>query len=144
MKFPSFLKKHDFTPEFTFFLYTFHAFTCFNLVRTPKKKKIQALIDTGFDGNILLPMNIFEELDLFRFQYPQGTDRGEFITGESVELLTAEASLIFEILDIEFILTVNALKEATEVLIGREILNTVMMHLDGPKKEGKLVIQILE
>lgn len=100
-----------------------------------KTTEIMALFDTGYDGNMLISFEVFENLQLYRYQYPSDLRKiGELVTGEQLELITAEASVKLSGLDYEFIVEINAIEECKEPLLGREFLNSLISLLNGPKR----------
>ena len=97
-----------------------------------KSVDILALLDTGYDGYMLIPQAVFESLDLFSYQYPDSSSVGEFITGEKIKLLSAEAAVKISGIDYDFIIAVDSLMECNETLIGLEFLSSLVTILDGP------------
>ncbi|MHA1450545.1 MAG: hypothetical protein ACTSP4_14140 [Candidatus Hodarchaeales archaeon] len=35
-----------------------------------KHKEVRVLVDTGYDGKMLIPFSLFKDLELFRYQLP--------------------------------------------------------------------------
>ena len=93
-----------------------------------------ALIDTGYDGTVLISYEIFTELQLMAFKVPADlTPTAEFITGDKVTIKSAEGTLYFT--DLELILNIDAIGEIHEILIGRQVLEEVFLALEGPEKD---------
>jgi len=102
-------------------------------------KSFKALIDTGYDGSVLISLDTFRELGLLSFKLPADmTATAEFITGEKVSMKSAEGLIHLTRLDLEIIVNIDALPEINEVLIGRQILEELYLALKGP--ESKLVL----
>lgn len=103
---------------------------------TPLKSNVlmTVLLDTGYDGALLLPLDLFLALNIPQF------DEGEFRVyetpgGEIIHLPCGIARV--EIYGIIYpIVEVEATTHIQEALIGRELLNTVNLALLG--KENKI------
>ncbi len=94
-----------------------------------------ALFDTGYDGNMLISFEVFENLQLDRYQYASDLRKiGELVTGEQLELITTDASIKLSGLNYEFIVEINAIEGCKEPLLGREFLNSLISLLNGPKR----------
>ncbi len=99
-------------------------------------KYYNALIDTGYDGTVLISYEIFTELKLMAFKIPNDlTPTAEFISGDKVAIKSAEGTLHVVDLDLEFVLNIDAMSEIHEILIGRQILEEIYLSLEGPEKE---------
>lgn len=105
--------------------------------------ELDALLDTGYDSTMLIPYDAFESLQLHRYQYPSGLNAvGELVTGERVELIATEAYVEIVGLKGEFITKVDVLKGCNEVLIGRELINSLIVLLNGPEETVKISSQL--
>ncbi|MCY3412825.1 MAG: hypothetical protein INQ03_14405 [Candidatus Heimdallarchaeota archaeon] len=97
-----------------------------------KEERLEAMIDTGYDGNILIPRYIYDKLGLFQFEFPEDQKAlVETASGEIISLTMANA--IIELPDIEFklIVTVDTFDTAAEVLVGRQFLEVFIATLNG-------------
>lgn len=99
-------------------------------------KKYKALIDTGYDGTVLISNTIFTELGLKAFKLPSDlTATAEFISGTKVDIKSAEGTLYLVDLELEFIINIDAMDKIHEILIGRQILEEIYLALAGTEKE---------
>ncbi len=105
-------------------------------------KYFKALIDTGYDGTVLISQDIFIELGLMAFKIPMSmTATAEFITGEKITMKSAEGLLYIADLNMEYIVNIDAVNKVNEILIGRQILEELYLILEGPEKEYLLTVQ---
>lgn len=104
-----------------------------------KRSDLMALIDTGYDGNLMVPYEIFKELNLFKYQFPEDMEAiGELVTGDKIRIMSAEALITLENTEVDFIVLVDTFEECHEVVLGREMVNMFLMTLNGPKRKGSL------
>lgn len=104
-------------------------------------REFRALIDTGYDGSVLVSHETFEDLGLTAFKLPADlSGTAEFITGDQAAIKSAEGILFFEELDIELITNIDALHKIHEVLIGRQCLEELYLALRGPEKDFILAL----
>ncbi len=102
---------------------------------TPLKSnvKMTVFIDTGYDGALLLPLELFTSLNIpqldeeeFRIYETPGGERIHFPCGiAKVEIY----NVLFPIVEVE------ATTHIQEVLIGRELLNSLNLALLGKEKK---------
>ncbi len=94
------------------------------------------MLDTGYDGTVLMSHKLFEELGLMAFKLPADlSGTAEFITGEQVAIKSAEGVIYFEELDLELVTNIDALNETHEILIGRQCIEEMYLALRGPEKD---------
>ena len=104
-----------------------------------KQKSINALIDTGYDGFLVIPEKIYEDLELSTFEVVEDEiPIVETITGEKISLRTAHSLLEIKELLTETIVEVDTTPYCTEPLIGRQFLELFIVLLNGPDKKLKL------
>ena len=102
---------------------------------TPIKSdvKIQALIDTGYDGSLLLPSELFFSLNIPMI------DEDDFRVYETPagELLKLPCGVVqLVIAEKEFpVVEVEALNSINEVLVGRQLLNQLNLALLGTQTQ---------
>lgn len=104
-----------------------------------KQTNISVLVDTGYDGFLVVPEGIYEKLELDTFEI--ATDEipiVETITGEKITLRTAHSLLEIKELLTETIIEVDTTPHCTEPLIGRQLLELFIAILNGPAKTLKL------
>src|SRR3990172_1113525 len=73
-----------------------------------KRVILSPMVDTGYDGALLLPLDTYNELSLYAYQYPDGEVVGETVTGEKIDLLSAEAKIEISGLDFQTLAVVDA------------------------------------
>ncbi|MHA1266111.1 MAG: clan AA aspartic protease [Candidatus Helarchaeota archaeon] len=101
-----------------------------------KSIEVTALIDTGFDGEILIPRDLYDDLNLKAYEYSMDVvSIAETATGEQLELISASGSVQIKGLDLISIITVDSHKKCREVIIGRQFLESYHTLLKGPEKE---------
>lgn len=108
-----------------------------NLI-TGKEIIFNGIIDTGFDGELLLPWETYEKLELFKCEIPKKYwSIGVSVTGEEVSLRGSYVKV-----EINNGLTGIAITETyirnERSLIGRGLLEKYVSKLDGPNKEFSL------
>ncbi|MHA1972578.1 MAG: clan AA aspartic protease [Candidatus Hodarchaeales archaeon] len=105
-----------------------------NLLAT-KSKKISVLIDTGFDGFLVIPEELFEELELYSFEVVEDEiPVVETFSGETFTLRTANAIIEINNLLNDTIIEVDTTPYCKEPLIGRQLLEIFKTTLDGPSQ----------
>lgn len=108
-----------------------------------KQKSISVLIDTGYDGFLVIPEEIYEDLELSTFEVVEDEiPIVETITGEKITLRTAHSLLEIDKLLPETIIEVDTTPHCTEPLIGRQLLELFIAMLNGPRK--KLNLEYIE
>ena len=102
----------------------------------PPKESVEALIDTGYDGYLIIPTKIFYDLKLNSSRIPQDQVlKAETITGDNLELITAFGHLELPDLNLIFAIEIDTTTHCSEILIGRRLLENLIIRLNGPKKE---------
>jgi predicted aspartyl protease len=100
----------------------------------PKTGMIETLIDTGYDGFLIIPLRIFNELKLISSELVEDQSlRAESITGEYLDLQTSIA------LNLLISIEIDTAPFCSEMLIGRQLLEKIVVILNGPTHE--LVIE---
>jgi len=94
-------------------------------------------VDTGFDGGVLIPFDLYEELKLTLVEEPYPA-RGVFPSGLAIELYVAVTDV--EINGLRLTAHVYSSPLILKKLAGREILNKLILTLNGPKEELELLI----
>lgn len=103
----------------------------------------KALIDTGYDGEVLIPKTIYDKLNLRAFEYSMDVvSIAETASGEKLQLLSASAAITIKGDDLVSIVTIDCHENCKEILIGRKYLQSYHLTLKGP--EEKLVIDFQE
>ena len=102
----------------------------------PNQATTDALIDTGYDGFIMIPIKIFDALNLISSELPQDqVSMAETIVGEHLELRTALGYVEIPKLKISLSLEIDTYSNCAEILLGRQFLEYLVITLDGQQKE---------
>ncbi len=112
-----------------------------NLV-TGKGMVFNGVVDTGFDGELLLPWKTYETLELFKCEIPRKYwSIGVSVTGEEVYLRGSYVNI-----EINSELTGIAVAETyihnERFLVGRGLLEKYVSKLDGPNKVFSLKLPV--
>lgn len=104
-------------------------------LRYPSEGALNAMIDTGFDGYLIIPLSIFKELGLEGFEVPPDLiEVTETFTGESLKLRTSLA--IIEIPELlQKRIEIDTHENCHEPLVGRLFLENLVTTLDGLKRK---------
>ena len=97
-------------------------------------KPLKFIVDTGFDGDILIAEDVFESLGFYMFE----EDRDEWEVGETIagEYLTLRSSHTeIQIENLSFHIRVETFPNNTESLVGRGLLNRLLSQINGFENE---------
>ncbi len=92
---------------------------------------LELVIDTGFSGGVLLPMETYLELGLSKWEV-EDVYYGILPTGRNISLYTAISYIIVG--KYRFLIHVHTSPLINKSLAGRELLNRLRLILDGPNK----------
>ncbi len=93
------------------------------------------LVDTGYDGELLIPSDLYETLKLEEFEFNQDSVViAETASGEKLELLSASGAIKVKGLELAIIITIDTHDFCQEILIGRKFLESFNIILYGKKK----------
>ncbi len=95
-----------------------------------KSAEIEMVIDTGFQGGVLIPLKTYAELGLYLLEEPK--IMGITATGTRIELRRAKA--ILEINGHTIDCTIYTTIGVTRSLLGREVLKTLGLCYKPPEK----------
>ena len=102
----------------------------------PKTGMIETLIDTGYDGFLIIPLRIFDELKLISSELVEDQSvRAESITGEYLELQTSMGYVEIPALKLLISIEIDTAPFCSEMLIGRQLLEKIVVILNGPTHE---------
>ncbi|MCY3412046.1 MAG: hypothetical protein INQ03_10485 [Candidatus Heimdallarchaeota archaeon] len=103
-----------------------------------KTTEIRALVDTGYDGHLLLPYSNFTSLQLEAFQIDETIHVvGESVTGELFEMISAFGNVNIKGDTQEVESTIDTYVGNTECLIGRSFLSHFKVILEDEQVEFK-------
>lgn len=104
-----------------------------------RKSEAEALVDTGFDGEILIPFKIYEDLNLQAFEFGQDTlSIAETASGERLTLSSASGAAKILGANFSLIVTIDSHLRCQEVLIGRKFLEAFNTLMKGQEKQVEL------
>jgi len=89
-------------------------------------------LDTGYDGELLVPWQLYEELRLYRWEYPQRFwAQGHTVSGETIQLYLSEGRVEIPRTHIRRQVLIDSFVGNTEFLLGRAFLRGLQVLLDG-------------
>ena len=110
------------------------------LIIANKSYKYTFVLDTGYDGEILVPYVIYNELKLHRYELPRNLwSIGETISGERVSLVMAICKVRVQKFDFECL--VETFKGNNEFLVGLSFIKKFITTLHGKKEKCCLKIE---
>jgi clan AA aspartic protease len=95
---------------------------------------IQLIVDTGYDGDLLLNYDLYESLGFLVFEEDQEEwDIAESVTGDQILLRSSHSKIRLE--EREFTVRIESFQENEESLIGRGLLRRLFSEINGFKQE---------
>ncbi len=95
--------------------------------------EVTPMVDTGFDGGLLLPLEQYLGLGLQDFEEPGGAFVARSALGLSVSLRSSRG--VATVGGIRIQCSVYTSPLLLRPLLGRELLNGLVVTLDGPRNE---------
>lgn len=90
-------------------------------------------IDTGYDGGLLVPFELYAELGLFKWERPEEDwALGETVAGQTVVLPAADAEVLIPALGIAIPVMVETFWDNQAFLVGLQFMRRYKWLLDGP------------
>ncbi|MHA1785367.1 MAG: hypothetical protein ACTSX4_06135 [Candidatus Helarchaeota archaeon] len=109
---------------------TIYDFT--NTISYPTQSQVECLIDTGYDGYLMIPLTLFDQLKLISSELPPDQIRvAETIVGERFELRTALGNVKIKGINELILIEIDTYPNCAEILIGRQLLEKIIIKLDG-------------
>ena len=103
------------------------------LIVANKREKYTFVVDTGYDGSLLIPYSIYKELELKRYELPKNLwDVGETVSGEIIPLIASLCKV--KIGNTVFETTVETFEGNKEFLAGISFLDKFITTLEGDTK----------
>ncbi len=110
-----------------------------------KAMELTALIDTGYDGEILIPKDVYNKLNLTAFEYSSDLlSIAETASGEHLELQSSNGIIKIKGTDLLTIITVDSHGKCKETIIGRKFLESYHTLLKGPEKELAIELALIQ
>lgn len=103
--------------------------------------ELKGLIDTGYDGEIIVPFALFEKLNLFAFEL--GKDYfsiAETASGEQLSLTSAYGLLRIDVLELDVEVIIDTHNKCEETIIGRKFLEEFDLCLYGKQQAFEINI----
>ncbi|MGQ4915586.1 MAG: hypothetical protein ACP6IU_12725 [Candidatus Asgardarchaeia archaeon] len=105
--------------------------------RYPTKNSALAEIDTGYDGNILIPESTYLKLKLNRFELPEDEQIViETAAGHYIFTRAALATVIIPKTGLKIRTTIETFENCKETLIGKGILQRLILLLYYPQENS--------
>ncbi len=103
-----------------------------------RKEELSMIVDTGFEGHILIPSRLYKKFGFQKYEHSASEfPILETVAGMAIKIRSAPAELIIDDLQIE--IDVWTMPECNEILLGLEVLDELILKLNGPEK----VLEIL-
>ncbi|MCD6145288.1 MAG: hypothetical protein J7J03_02650 [Methanosarcinales archaeon] len=103
------------------------------LVAPFRNEELTMIVDTGFEGCLLIPYRIYRELGFLKREYP--TSEFPFIeavTGMVTKIRSAPAKLCIGTIALG--IDVWTMPDCNEILLGLDVLNKLLLKLNGPER----------
>ncbi len=108
------------------------------LIGPSRKEVLSMIVDTGFEGHILIPSRLYKKFGFQKYEHsPSEFPILETVAGMAIKIRSAPAKLIIE--DLQIDIDVWTMPECNEILLGLEVLDELVLKLNGPEK----VLEIL-
>ncbi len=108
------------------------------LIGPSKKEDLTMIVDTGFEGHVLIPSILYRKLGFQKYEHsPSEFPILETVAGMAIKIRSASAKLLIENIKID--IDVWTMPECNEILLGLEVLDQLLLKLNSPEK----VLEIL-
>jgi hypothetical protein len=108
------------------------------MVHSESEELIQ--LDTGYDGGLLLPYKLYQDLALYRWEYPEEYwPVGKTVSGEIIELMLAKGQVLIPRWNVALEVFIETFEGNAEFLLGRGFIRKFRVLLDGPGNKVCLV-----
>jgi predicted aspartyl protease len=92
-------------------------------------------LDTGYDGELLLPYQLYEDLGLAQWEYPEEYwSVGKTVSGEIINLILARGQVVIPRWGTASEVLIDTFDGNEEFLLGRRFIRKYKILLDGPGK----------
>jgi len=97
-------------------------------------------LDTGYDGELLLPYKLYQDLALYQWEYPEEYwPVGKTVSGEIIELILAKGQVLIPRWNIALEVFIETFEGNEELLLGRSFIRKFKVLLDGPSNKVCLI-----
>ncbi|MBU3965826.1 MAG: hypothetical protein KKG76_00385 [Euryarchaeota archaeon] len=116
----------------------FHPVIRGTLMGPIKYQELTMMVDTGFEGYVLIPSRLYEKLGFRKYEHSAlEFPIIETVNGMIMKMRSAPAKLCIGKLHID--IDVWTMPECNEILLGLKVLDELKVKLNGPEK----VLEIL-
>ena len=106
---------------------------------SPDEELVQ--LDTGYDGELLVPWQLYDELRLYRWEYPQRFwAQGHTVSGATIQLCLSEGGEIPRA-NVKRQVFIDSFAGNEEFLLGRAFLNGLQVLLNGQADRTCLLVE---
>ena len=99
-----------------------------------KSYSFNFMVDTGYDGCLLIPYTIYKQLGLEKFELPKDEwSVGETVSGEIFPLASALCKI--KVADMIFECVIETFEDNSDFLVGLDFLQKFNTVLQGPKQK---------
>ena len=100
-------------------------------------------LDTGYEGDVLVPYDLYVEMELYGWEYPEiFWTTGRTVSGEVFQMSLSYGYLVIPKLGRESSVTIDTFEGNEEFLIGRAFIRRHKFLLDGPAGQTCLVLEV--
>jgi len=97
-------------------------------------------LDTGYDGELLLPYKLYQGLTLYQWEYPEEYwPVGKTVSGEIIELILAKGQVLIPRWNVALEVFIETFEGNGEFLLGRSFIRKFKVLLDGPGNKVCLI-----
>ena len=113
----------------------------FSDIEYPEDDELLVFLDTGWSGGVVLPIDIYDKLELGRWEEP---DQVKFTVANGNELAMLQSKGILHVpklkkgFKVKFLRSVESDEDTDEIIIGIDCINIFKLLLDGPNKKSRL------
>jgi len=101
---------------------------------------MDALLDTGYDGGLLIPFERYREANLQQTELPvEDWDIAEAVNGRLILLQAASSRMRIKGLQGSFDIRIETFQDNTTTLIGLNGIKSLLISLDGSKEVLKVI-----
>jgi predicted aspartyl protease len=96
-------------------------------------------VDTGFEGNILIPSKLYKKMGFHKYENPASEfPILETVAGMVIKIRSAPAKLCIE--NLEMYIDIWTMPDCNELLLGLDVLDKLLLKLNGPER----ILEILK
>ena len=108
------------------------------IVHSESEELVQ--LDTGYDGELLLPYKLYQGLTLYQWEYPEEYwPVGKTVSGEIIELILAKGQVLIPRWNVALEVFIETFEGNGEFLPGRSFIRKFKVLLDGPGNKVCLI-----